>query len=245
MIQSRALIHICILHMMLCSEIFEKKGNTQVWITSSCGYVQIVPTIEWWINAWKSILGPINNEELSSEDRKKELEAVNLIKEKKHGNIKGMTCANGIQQKGYLKEYEYVYYPKCMTESLISTLLIYTMEHRDEAVFDVPGYYLQTEMPPDKWILLCIRDDFVDIMCEVNPDYKLYFQYDNGNKVLYVKVMRPIYVCIKSDLLWYNFCVKTLKYLGFSMNTYYRCMAKKIIDGKQCTIVWYVDDNKL
>ena len=28
------------------------------------------------------------------------------------------------------------------------------------------------------------------------------------------------------------------------LNPYDLCVAKKIIDGKQCTIVWYVDDNK-
>ena len=37
----------------------------------------------------------------------------------------------------------------------------------------------------------------------------------------------------------------TLKDLGFIINPYDRCMANKMINGKQCTIVWYVDDNKI
>ena len=53
------------------------------------------------------------------------------------------------------------------------------MEQRDVAVFDVPGSYLQTEMPAEKIKLLRVRDEFVDIMCEVNPDYEPYVQYDN------------------------------------------------------------------
>ena len=85
----------------------------------------------------------------------------------------------------------------------------------------------------------------MDIMCEVNPDYKPYVQFENGNKVLYVKVLISIYGCIEYALLWCNLYVKTLKYLGFSINTYYRCVANKMIYGKQCTIVWYVDYNKL
>ena len=60
-----------------------------------------------------------------------------------------------------------------------------------------------------------------------------------------MKVRRAIYGCIYFALLWYNLYVNTLKYIGFSINTYDRCMAKKIIDGKKCTIVWYVDYNKL
>ena len=101
------------------------------------------------------------------------------------------------------------------------------------ATFDVPGAYLQTEMPEDKRILLRIRDEFLDIMCEVNPDYKPYVKYENGKKVLHVKVLIEIYGLIESDLLWYNFYVKTLKDLGFSINTYDLCVAKKMIDGNQ------------
>ena len=56
----------------------------------------------------KPVFGPINNEELSSEDRKTLLETVNQIKEKLCGNIKGRTCENGIRQKIYLKEDKYV-----------------------------------------------------------------------------------------------------------------------------------------
>ena len=39
--------------------------------------------------------------------------------------------------------------------------------------------------------------------------------------------------------------LKHLKDLGFSINTYNRCVDNKMIDGNQCNIVWYVDENKL
>jgi hypothetical protein len=38
---------------------------------------------------------------------------------------------------------------------------------------------------------------------------------------------------------------KTLKGLGFEINPYDKCTANKMIDGHQCTICWYVDENKL
>ena len=74
----------------------------------------------------------------------------------------------------------------------MSTILICAMEQRDVAIFDVPGAYLQTDIPSEKRILLRIRDDFSNI-CEVNPDYKLYVQYEKGKKFLYVKVLREVY----------------------------------------------------
>ena len=86
---------------------------------------------------------------MSGEDRKKALEALNLIKEKPCGNIKGITCENEIKQKRYLKEDESVYSPTCLNESLMSTLFIDAMEQRDVAVFDVTGSYLYTEMPAE------------------------------------------------------------------------------------------------
>ena len=48
-------------------------------------------------------------------------------------------------------------------------------------------------MPAYKQILLCIRDEFVDIMYEVNLEYKPYVQYEKGKKALYVKFMRIVY----------------------------------------------------
>ena len=33
--------------------------------------------------------------------------------------------------------------------------------------------------------------------------------------------------------------------MGFVINPYDRCIANKMIDGKQCTIAWNVDDNKV
>eukprot|EP00957_Ditylum_brightwellii_P090283 6875761-Ditylum_brightwellii.AAC.1 len=33
--------------------------------------------------------------------------------------------------------------------------------------------------------------------------------------------------------------------MGFKVNPYDRCVANAMINGKQCTLTWYVDDNKL
>jgi hypothetical protein len=78
---------------------------------------------------------------------------------------------------------------------------------------------------------------FVDIMCKVNADYLPYVVYENGKKVLYVKILQAIYGCIESALLWYNLYATTLKDMGFVINSYDKCVANKIINGKQCTIV--------
>ena len=52
--------------------------------------------------------------------------------------------------------------------------------------------------------------------------------------------------CIKYALLWYELFTGELRGMGVKLNLYdKRCAANKMIDGKQCTIAWWVDDNYL
>jgi len=60
--------------------------------------------------------------------------------------------------------------------------------------------------------------------------------------VLYVQA---IYGMIESALLWYELYVTVLLKDGFELNEYDKCVANKVINGKQCTIGWYVDDNTI
>jgi hypothetical protein len=47
---------------------------------------------------------------------------------------------------------------------------------------------------------------------------------------------------MKSALLFYRKLVKELKEKGFGINPYNPWVANKLVDGKQMTVRWYVDD---
>ena len=66
---------------------------------------------------------------------------------------------------------------------------------------------------------------------------------EKNKDVLYVQLDRALYGCVQSALLWYELFSSTLVNMGFEINPYDRCVANKVIKGKQCTIAWYVDDN--
>jgi hypothetical protein len=68
---------------------------------------------------------------------------------------------------------------------------------------------------------------------------------ENGKKVLYLQLLKALSGCVQSALLWYKLFSGTLKEMGFELNPYDPCIANKIIEGTQCTIAWYVDDNKI
>ena len=100
-------------------------------------------------------------------------------------------------------------------------------------------------MPSDKKVLLKLKKKFVDIMCKINPEYLPHARYEGRTKVLYLQVLRAIYGCLESALLWYNLYSSTLQKMGFTLNPYDLCVANKIINGSQCSVVFYVDDNKI
>ncbi|KAG7357149.1 reverse transcriptase RNA-dependent DNA polymerase [Nitzschia inconspicua] len=67
----------------------------------------------------------------------------------------------------------------------------------------------------------------------------------NSFKTPSVCFHKALYGCVKSVLLWYNHLASTLMDMGFELNLYYPCAANKMVNGKQCTVAWYVDDNNI
>ena len=97
----------------------------------------------------------------------------------------------------------------------------------------------------DDDVILRMTGASVDVLCQVNESYKEFVTEENGKKVIYLKLNRALYGCIKSAMLWYNLFSETLEKMGFVINPYDSCVPNKTINGKQCTIVWYVDDLKI
>ena len=56
--------------------------------------------------------------------------------------------------------------------------------------------------------------------------------------------LKSLYGIMQAALLWYRTFVKYLKADGFEINKYDPCIANKIVNGKQCTVCWHVDDTK-
>ena len=82
-------------------------------------------------------------------------------------------------------------------------------------------------------------------MCKMNPDFEEDVRTEGKKKVLYLRIVKALYGCIESALLWYECFVNKLSSMGFKINPYDHCIANKDIDGSQCTIAWYVDDVKV
>ena len=85
----------------------------------------------------------------------------------------------------------------------------------------------------------------MDIMCKVNPEQKKNVCAENGVNIIYLQILKYLYGCMESALLWYNLYSKTLELYALLINTYDRCIKNSTIKDNQCTIAWYVDDTKV
>ena len=144
-----------------------------------------------------------------------------------------------------MKEFETVASSTLSLDGLIGSTLVEVYEGRDVATCDVPGAFLHPDLPSGKRLFLVLRGQMVDIMCNVNLEYRQHVIMQRGKKFLYLRVIRSIYGYIEAALLWYELYKENLENESFVLNPYEMCKANKTIDGHHHTIAWYVDDNKI
>jgi hypothetical protein len=118
-------------------------------------------------------------------------------------------------------------------------------EHRGVATVDVPGAYLTDDM--DEEVFMCLRCRLAEIMVKTAPEiYRKYVSMGSDNTpILYVKLQKALHAFLRSALLFYLKLLAHLKGNGFVLNPYDPCVASKMVNGKQFTITWHVDDLKL
>ena len=102
--------------------------------------------------------------------------------------------------------WEITYSPTVSLVSILTTLAIDAYEGRNVAKVDVPGAYLHADMPQTegKTILLKLKGDFVDIMCSVSKKCTQHVVYEGKANFLDMKVLRAIYGCLASAMLWWR-----------------------------------------
>ena len=85
----------------------------------------------------------------------------------------------------------------------------------------------------------------IDIICKISPEiYKLYERFDkkNGEKILYVRMLKALYGMIITSLLYHKKFRKDIESIGSEVNPYEACMSNRMVNGKQHTVAWHVDD---
>jgi hypothetical protein len=192
----------------------------------------------------RNVMEPVMKADLTPAEGKGALRYLMFIKERRCGKIKGRGCADGRSQREYMSKEE-TSSPTVATEALILTCVIDAIEGRDVATCDIPGAFMQSDMKGK--VMMKLEGVMAEVIIKIDP--KLY------TKVVAKEKRQGRYICHLNQgtiwnaarstaLFWQNLSTK-LKKWGFETNSYNFCIANKTINGKQCTVVWHVDDLKI
>ena len=160
---------------------------------------------------------PLDPNKLTRGQKKEVLHALNFLKEKCYGTLKGRTCADGRSQRT-LYDKSQTASPTVSTDALMLSIMIDAKGARDVATADVVAAYLKAFM--DDFVVMKFTGESVDILCKMNPDHTKHVAIEEGTKVLYVRLVTALYGCVKSALSWYELFSGTLKKMGFELNPY-------------------------
>ena len=112
---------------------------------------------KWGERAWKSAFGkmsqlhkrvcfhPMSIKALTPREKKRAVETLTFLVEKRDSRTKSKTCANGSVQRGWMNGEESAS-PTAALESVMITGVIDTHEHQDMATVDVPNAFAQAHM---------------------------------------------------------------------------------------------------
>ena len=197
----------------------------------------------------RECFAPVRSADLTPQEKQRATESFMFLVQKKSGRIKARTVSNGSTQRLWMGK-EDSSSPTVSIDALFMTSMIDAYEHRRVATADIPNAFIQTpqwenDRDGNRFIMK-LRGPLVDMLLEVDPyTYEEFVEYEQRNKVLYLVIKKAIYGMLQSALLFYLKLSTDLQQSGFKLNPYEPCVANKMVNGKQLTVVWHVDDMKM
>ena len=98
----------------------------------------------------------------------------------------------------------------------------------------------------DELVHMRLEGTMAELVVKLDPAmYRKFVIDERGKQVLYVELRKALYGTLRAALLFWQHLSAKLKEWDFTNNPYDWCVANKYINGKQCTILWHVDDLKI
>ena len=192
---------------------------------------------------------PVLPSTMTESEKKKVVDSILLLTEKRDSTVKGRMVYNGKPTRVWMKDQNSAS-PTVSLESILLLAVIDALEERDIMTSDIPNAFIQSFMPEvkpgeDRCIMKAVGL-VVDLLVEKAPTvYGPKVVFENGKKVLYLQLWRPLYGHLLASLFWYiDFRGSLENEQHFVFNPYDPCVANRIVEGKQHTIRFHVDDLK-
>jgi hypothetical protein len=176
-------------------------------------------------------------------DKKKVLASLIFLKEKRKGDIKARSCANGSKQREHIAEGKAAA-PTVALESIFTTAAIDAKEHWKVVTIYIPGAFLHANN--EDYVIMKMVETLAELMMKTNPKlYRKYVVIKKGCSVLYLRLQKALHGMMKRTLLFYRKLFAKLCDMGFEIYPYNPCVVNKIVNGTQMTVRWHVDDLRI
>ena len=192
----------------------------------------------------KKALKPVHRGDLSVRQLKTAIRSLMFLKTKFDGlgrfeKIKARLVANGKQQDRTL--YPDTYSPTVALQSVLMCLTVAAAEKRKVCAVDIGGAYLnaERESAEGEEVIMELEPMLVAILAKVAPEVKPFID-EKGR--LMVELTKAMYGTLDAAKIWYEKLTGVLHEMGFVPNKVDPCVLNKVINGKQCTVMVYVDD---
>jgi hypothetical protein len=167
-----------------------------------------------------------------------------FLKRKWCGKVNGRGCADGRKQRRYTDRADAAS-PTVATEVVFLTAIINALENCDIAVIGIPGAFMQVDLD-DKTIHVCLTGKMVELLLEIDHElYEPYLMQEQGEIIMYIELLKALYGTMRAARLFWERLSRQLVNWGFTSNPYDSCVVNKMVDDKQLTVAWHVDDLKI
>ena len=168
----------------------------------------------------KKVFVPVNKRNLSPQQLKKIIPSFAFIKQKYKADGTKDKCKARLVAGGHRQDrtlYPEYSSPTVSIEHLFIESVIAANNGFIVESLDVGSAYLNADMEGEE-IFMKLNKILSDILCQICPEYEIY--RDPESSEITVQLLKALYGCIQSALLWYKVLKKVIEEIGFQMNIY-------------------------
>jgi hypothetical protein len=192
----------------------------------------------------KDVMTPVYAKDLSKRQLKKRIRSLMFLKTKfdalgRFEKIKARLVGDGRMQDRNM--YPDTFSPTVQLQSLFTSLVIAVSEGRKVCALDIGAAYLNAERTSKEGeeLIMELEPLLVSILKRIAPEV---IPYVDENGKLLVKLNKALYGTLDAAKLWYEKLTGVLTKMGFVANLVDPCVMNKTVNGKQLTVILYVDD---
>jgi hypothetical protein len=127
----------------------------------------------------RAVIQPKLASMLTKEEKKRSLQYLMFLKQKRCGRIKGQGCADGRKQRVY-KNKEDTSAPTVSVESLFLSCVIDAKEQRKVVTCDIPGAFMQANI--NEVLHIKLEGPLAKLLTKVDPELYTKFLSKEGTK---------------------------------------------------------------